>query len=125
MGIDVYAHWKGQTEEEEAAQITGFSVVGGHVGYLREAYHGAPYATEILVPEGFRGSVGGVPIPAKVLRERLPEAISVVLERVSTLYSSLDPAERLAMLESFRDFVLLCEKKEAETGEPVRISVSW
>src|SRR6266566_5106087 len=53
MGIDVYMKWKGQTEEEHKAQITGFSVMHGHVGYLREAYHGEPYATEVLFPEGW------------------------------------------------------------------------
>ena len=42
MGIDIYARWRGQTEEEQHAQITSFSVVHGHVGYLREAYHGEP-----------------------------------------------------------------------------------
>jgi hypothetical protein len=49
----VYTSWRGQTEKEQAAQITGFSVVHGHVGYLREAYHGEPYATRVLVPEAF------------------------------------------------------------------------
>lgn len=41
------------TEHERRAQQTGFSVVHGHVGYLREAYHGEPYATRVLVPEAF------------------------------------------------------------------------
>src|SRR5438128_1651131 len=50
MGIDIYAYWDGMTDAEEAAQITGMSVVRGHVGYLREAYHGEPHATRVLVP---------------------------------------------------------------------------
>jgi hypothetical protein len=33
MGIDIYARWNGMTEPERAAQITGFSVEHGHVGY--------------------------------------------------------------------------------------------
>jgi hypothetical protein len=33
MGIDIYAKWDGMSEAEEAAQITGFSVEHGHVGY--------------------------------------------------------------------------------------------
>ena len=55
MGIDIYMKWEGQTEEEERAQITGFEVSGraGGVGYLREAYHGAPYATMFFVGEAF------------------------------------------------------------------------
>jgi hypothetical protein len=51
MGIDVYAKWDGQTAAERDAQITGYSIVSGHVGYLREAYHGEPYATRVLFPE--------------------------------------------------------------------------
>ena len=53
MGIDIYMHWKDQTEEEHKAQLTGFSVTSGDVGYLREAYHGSPYATKFLMPEAF------------------------------------------------------------------------
>ncbi len=41
VGIDIYLRWRGMTEEERAAQQTGDSVVQGHVGYLREAYHSA------------------------------------------------------------------------------------
>jgi hypothetical protein len=42
MGIDIYAEWRGQTDAESDAQVAGFSGVHGHVGYLREAYHGGP-----------------------------------------------------------------------------------
>src|ERR1051326_1589275 len=57
MGIDIYAQWHGQTKEEETAQITGFSTVRGHVGYLRESYHGEPYATKHLCAEIGRAHV--------------------------------------------------------------------
>ena len=30
MGIDIYLRWQGMTEEERAAQQTGYSVVHGH-----------------------------------------------------------------------------------------------
>lgn len=53
MGIDLYAKWDGVTEAEAEAQITGFSVTAGSVGYLREAYHGGPYVTAWLAPEAF------------------------------------------------------------------------
>lgn len=56
MGIDVYADWDGRTKEEQEAQYTGFSVTSGDAGYLREAYHGEPYATMVLFPECFHGS---------------------------------------------------------------------
>ena len=62
MGIDIYAQWDGMTAQEEAAQVTGFSIEHGHVGYLREAYHGEPYATKVLVPEAFE--TGRAPIPS-------------------------------------------------------------
>lgn len=53
MGIDVYLRWRNQTSDEHNAQMTGFSLISGNVGYLREAYHGGPYATRVLVPEAF------------------------------------------------------------------------
>ena len=74
MGIDIYAEWRGMTQEESNAQITGFDAAAGHVGYLREAYHGEPYATRVLVPEAFEK--GEAAIPAALLRERLPAALS-------------------------------------------------
>lgn len=67
MGIDVYAKWDGQTDAERDAQITGFSIVSGHVGYLREAYHGPPYATKVLFPECFDDGYG------EGIREEIPE----------------------------------------------------
>lgn len=53
MGIDLYLHWRGQTASERSVQITGYKMDAGQVGYLREAYHGGPYATRILAPEAF------------------------------------------------------------------------
>lgn len=51
MGIDVYLHWDGMTKEEYEKQLKGFDVRLGHLGYLREAYHGGPYITKMLFPE--------------------------------------------------------------------------
>src|SRR5579859_2358021 len=52
MGIDIYAKWDGMTEAEEDEQYRSLlSAEHGHLGYLREAYHGEPYATKVLVPE--------------------------------------------------------------------------
>jgi len=69
MGIDIYARWKGITAAEKQKQYTGFNVVSGNVGYLREAYHGGPYGTKLLVKEAFEN--GSAKIPAKVLKSRL------------------------------------------------------
>jgi len=126
MGIDIYAKWKGQTEEEEKAQFTGFSVEDGHVGYLREAYHGAPYATRHLVAEAFDSPDSEAKIPAAVLRERLPETIRLAKQRERLVHDRKgsipddDPA-----IKSFTDFVELCERMERETGELVTILASY
>lgn len=96
MGIDCYLMWKGQTEVEREAQMTGFSIEHGHVGYLREAYHGSPYATRVLVPEGFehRGE-DGAQIPAATLRSRLPDTVLVTLYRDHLLYGGGDDPSEL------------------------------
>lgn len=123
MGIDVYLRWQGQTEAERQAQFTGFSIVHGHVGYLREAYHGAPYATKMLVPEAFES---GKPttIAAALLRERLAAVIDTVAARHAILYPD-DSADAVARAQqSYRDFVDLAERKERETGQPIQVYVS-
>jgi hypothetical protein len=177
MGIDIYAEWEDQTEAEEAAQITGYSGVHGHVGYLREAYHGGPYVTKYLVSEAFDSATGEAEIQASVLRERLPAAVLMSMYREHKVYGEGDPkalkidagsdasallkcvvdifenempdTSHLAFVEgltdesletaksliasgvlpsvqkSFVDFVELCERKEAATGEPCRIIASY
>ena len=123
MGIDIYARWKGQTEAEEQAQNTGFSTMHGHVGYLREAYHGEPYATQYLVAEAFEN--GRAEIPAAVLRERLPKTLTLVEERERTIYENDDEQYIAEAKQSFTDFVALCERKEQETGKPITIIASF
>jgi hypothetical protein len=170
MGIDIYAEWRGMTQPEHDAQCTGFSVVDGHAGYLREAYHGGPYVTKYLVAEAFASRDSRAAIPAQTLRARLPAAVLMHLYRENKLYGggedpshvdladlertlraigdtiadnshrafadalapeSIAHAERLIadrMLPdtalAFVDFVDLCERKEAELGEPCRIIAS-
>ncbi len=71
MGIDIYLRWPGMTEEERKNQITGYSTTSGDVGYLREAYHGGPYATKILVREAFEAAEYEAQIPAATMKMRL------------------------------------------------------
>jgi len=123
MGIDIYAEWRNMTPEESNAQITGFDTTAGRVGYLREAYHGKPYATQVLVPEAFE--TGEALIPASLLRQRLPAALAAAEQREKTVYGETDPLEIQRVLDSFRNFVELCERKEAETREPCRITASY
>ena len=126
MGIDIYARWEGMTEQEETAQLKVWaSAEDGDVGYLREAYHGEPYATRVLVEEAFRHSSGRVPIAAQLLQDRLPQVLKLAEQRERDVYNVTDPAEIERVLKSFRDFVALCARKEAETGKPCRIYASW
>lgn len=120
MGIDIYASWHGQSDDEINRQHeVWFKTDEGRAGYLREAYHGEPYATVHLCAEAFQ-SDEAVPIPAATLRRRLPYALVLAGERARTLYHA-DPAAVEVAKQSFRDFVALCEQKEKETGEPVQI----
>jgi hypothetical protein len=125
MGIDIYARWRGQTEEESAAQITGFDVTKGGVGYLREAYHGEPYATRYLVSEAFDSPDGIARIPAAVLRERLPRTLELAMKREVLVYDAETVSHDDPPVRSFVEFVELCERKERETGEPVEIIASY
>lgn len=106
MGIDVYLRWDKMTARERKAQFTGFSVTAGGTGYLREAYHGGPYATRVLVPEAFEDKrkhmcdcgdpklekrcppCRGVAIPATTLRERLPQVVLTALLRERIVYGN-------------------------------------
>lgn len=125
MGIDIYTRWPGQSEADKAAQITGFDITKGGVGYLREAYHGEPYATRYLVPEAFDSPTGEARIPAAELRERLPGAIALALERERTVYGNAGVTRDHPAIRSFVQFVELCERKERETGTPVTIIASY
>lgn len=79
MGIDIYLKWDGMTEDDKQKQYTGMSTTSGDVGYLREAYHGGPYATKILCREAFEAENCEAEIPAAVLRERLTHVTEPVL----------------------------------------------
>jgi hypothetical protein len=127
MGIDIYAHWSGQTDAERDAQCTGFSIAHGHVGYLREAYHGEPYATKVLVPEAFDDARGeGVPIAAATLRKRLRKTLATARARQLLVYKEgADSDDTTMVCKSFTEFVELCEAQERATGTPCIIQASY
>ena len=126
MGIDIYARWNGQTDEEIDAQyMSCFSPHHGSMGYLRESYHGEPYATQYLVAEAFEHPESKAEIPAAILRERLAHTLALVAERERIVYHETNPEEIGAIQHSYTEFVELCERKEAETGEPVTIIASF
>lgn len=126
MGIDVYLRWELQTDEERDAQITGFSIGHGHVGYLREAYHGEPYATMALLPECFAEGASCEPqvLSAATLRERLPQAMKLALQREREVYKNPDANEDSPAVRSFAEFVALAERLEAQ-GQEVSVVASW
>jgi hypothetical protein len=125
MGIDIYTRWPGQTAAERQAQICGFDVAQGRVGYLREAYHGEPYAARHLLREAFESSTGAVQIPAAVLRRRLPRTLRLAMRREVEVYDALTVSEDDPPVRSFVEFVELCERKERETGAPVTVIASY
>ncbi len=92
MGIDVYLSWDGKTEEEQQAQYTGFSTVAGNAGYLREAYHGSPYATHALFPRDYweitqeEADAGGKLADIALLKSRLAQTVMVAAYRNHALY---------------------------------------
>lgn len=176
MGIDIYLKWDGMTEEEKKAQYSGFSTTAGKTGYLREAYHGGPYATKMLVREAFEAESCEAEIPAAVMRERLthvtepargcdgghniaamfahvmrmvaeanggekpvlieggPKASGytepmtveeAVRKRCETLYPESGKKHAQEVVQSFRDFVALAERKEKKTGKPCTVYASY
>lgn len=126
MGIDIYARWVGITAAEHEIQMKEWSsVTSGQFGYLREAYHGEPYATRHLCKEAFEESEEGETcIPASTLRERLDETLRLVEIREKAIYGS-DENRIAEVKNSFSDFVALCEAKERETGAGIVIVASY
>ena len=121
MGIDIYARFERMT----GAQFkTGFYANVGGVGHLREAYHGEPYATRHLVPEAFEQPAGAY-IPAKRLRERLPETLRLAEERERSMYGATTIQQIEPVLKTYTAFVELCEREEAKSGLPTKIIASW
>jgi hypothetical protein len=124
MGIDVYLRWDGQTEAEKEAQITGYSIVHGHVGYLREAYHGGPYATKTLMPEAWESDdENGVRINASVFRQRLSAVKLIVVKRSAVIYGE-ELNDDSPEVQSYVKFIELAEAKENEGKNP-RVLVSY
>lgn len=65
------------------------------------------------------------PIYASTLQSRLPAVLVVAEQRERELYGVTDQAETNRVLKSYSDFVELCARKEAETGEPCLIIASY
>ena len=67
---------------------------------------------------------GGTEIRAAVLRDRLEDVVRIVRQRQALVYNrNQDDAETAAAVQSYIDFVELCERKETATGTPCRIEI--
>ena len=149
MGIDIYMNWDDMTDDEKQAQYTGFDGTAGNVGYLREAYHGEPYATDTLVPEAFAWTEKisnlmecaemagselpddlldllsrGVPMQAETLVDRLGETVLRARERIDKVYPDMDPDTADLVVSSFISFVDLALAKQAE-GKCIYVYASY
>ncbi len=122
MSIDIYATWKGQTEREQETQIvaSGFPVEYGQTGCLQESE-----ATRLLVREAFDSPNGKAKISSAVLRQRLPETLKLIRERKMTRHPETNEYFMFRIMKDFVDFMVLCQQKEFETGEPVTIIASY
>jgi hypothetical protein len=145
MGIDVYASWPGETQKEADEQCMHVDISSGQpkaswhgsAGYLHEAYVRNPslglpapdqgvLATRELVPEAFSATPGGVPIPAAVMRERLPKALAAAKSRAHyRLVEQVGDVNAYVaeVSKNLADFVEICELKEREHGTPCLITV--
>lgn len=61
----------------------------------------------------------------ETLRSRLPATLVVAEERERQIYGVSNHIETGRILQSYRDFVALCARNEAETGEPCLIIASY
>ena len=72
-----------------------------------------------------RGEHGRASISAAVLQKRLPKTLSAAEMRECIVYGITDPELVGRVLQSYRDFVALCVRKENETGVPCLIIASY
>ena len=136
MGIDCY----NETAQGLIDKPKWLSTDSGDKGYLREAYHGSPYATHYLLKECFEiddvlGDLSGrdegveyeikVFIPAKLLRKRLPHTLAIVEERYINNYKDATKDNIEEAQKSFDDFVELAEKIEKREGKPCEFYASF
>ena len=121
MGIDIYLEWDGMTEADKNAQIEcGFSITSGNVGYLREAYHGGPYATKLLCREAFESDTSAAEIPADILRERLTHVTEPVFE-LHNANSGHKMAEQVAQLLAAAGITIMGGPMGAEKTTPMTV----
>jgi|SRR3989344_881554 len=125
-GINVYLTWKGFTKADFLQQLTGFSPIHGHIGYLRETYGKKPYAIEEFIKERWEDQPvdlnplyedweynpnTGFDIPNSVLQERLPKVLEVARKHYQNNYGLVLGIKHI-FLDSYINFVSLHKKME-------------
>jgi hypothetical protein len=182
MGIDIFLMWDGIEKRAQDDKIEHFSITSGHLGYLRESYSGAPYATQILVREAFESRTCKCRIPAAKMRARLtkkskaarncngghaiamaiaaavqhspvknPHEMQTLLNELNKtgieapecvtpemtvedavreyytapMYAHMSKEDVERVVQSFRDFVDLAERREKEMGKPCMVVADY
>ena len=118
MGIDCYLEWKDKQGYHFEAPY-----------YLRESYHGEPYATPVLFKEAFAVNDGNEEsyrcrVDSEELETRLPEALNLTAERHFKIYSHEGLESLKQSLQDIVDFVQEFKELE-EIGEEPFIQVSY
>ena len=113
------------SKKQKDRQITAFDTTMGRTGYLREAYHGEPYATEKLIPEARNKTLdpSNLQVPNRLLKQRLPSTIKAAIKREQTIYKAKNVTIKSPVVKSYIDFVALHEKLE-KAGKKPRIFYS-
>jgi hypothetical protein len=132
MGTDIYLVWKGMTEKDKDAQITGWSINAGNVGYLRASIGMVRENTvlRILFPEKYWYS--WKPLRYKFTKDKLESLDKVAREYIKAVLENRDikfPIENVA--EDAKNKAVECAERGfaivsaiAKTSDKVRASVS-
>ena len=95
----------------------------GHVGYLREAFTASHMRRRPSFPRPSRWIAWRS--TQRSYRTRLPAVLEIAEQREREIYGVTEQAEINRVLQSYADFVELCARKEAETGEPCLIVAAY
>lgn len=141
MGIDIYAEWGDESfhdradrevgrpdykADRETAKKQSALIYSGANGYLRESYHGRPYATREFVREAFEAKDATARIPASVLMGRLEKAAADTIQRYREVYDCEPRSEEtLWQMRQFADFARKVAEIERETGVTPNIIASY
>jgi hypothetical protein len=124
MQLSIHVLWERRGCSHRLKHVIWATTDEGDVRFYNEGYVVEPQVMHILVPEAF-GVSGGAFIAARLISERLPEALRMAEERERNYYGRVTPQEIEPMLNMYRQFVSLCERLEKEQGAAVRMTVTW